>query len=65
MIFARMLVPNPPFKEGFTAVKKEKHPVYRLVMAGLILLLALGVALLVMGLNLGGDRLILPGKTAI
>lgn len=46
-------------------MKKKKHVGYWLWMAALIALLALGVALLVMGLNLGGDRLILPGKTAI
>lgn len=44
-------------------MKKEKHPVYRLIMALLILLLILGAALLVLGLNLGGDRLILPPGT--
>lgn len=32
---------------------KEKHIVYRLVMAGLILLLALGVALLIVGIQNG------------
>ncbi|MBR4360867.1 MAG: hypothetical protein IKP32_09650 [Clostridia bacterium] len=46
-------------------MKKEKHVGYYVVMAALIVLLLLGVAMLVMGLNLGGDRLILPGKTAI
>ena len=46
-------------------MKKEKHPVYRLVMTLLILLLALGVALLVMGLRLGGDRLALPPGTRL
>ncbi len=55
---------HPPSKE-VCAVKKEKHPVYRLVMALLILLLALGVALLVMGLRLGGDRLVIPPGTRL
>ena len=32
---------------------KEKHPVYRLIMGGLILVLLLGVAMLVMALILG------------
>ena len=35
------------------AEQKEKHPVYRLVMAGLIALLLLGVALLVVGIRNG------------
>ena len=34
--------------------KKEKHPVYRLILSVLILLLALGVLLLVLGLRMGG-----------
>ena len=33
--------------------QKEKHPVYRLVLCGLILLLALGVALLIVGIRNG------------
>ena len=37
-------------------MKKERHPVYGLLMTGLVLLLLLGVALLVMGLMLGPDR---------
>ena len=37
-------------------MKKERHPVYGWMMAGLMLLLLLGVALLVMGLILGPDR---------
>lgn len=44
-------------------MKKEKHPVYRLVMTFLILLLLLGIALLIMGLRLGGDRFILNSWT--
>ncbi len=36
--------------------KKEKHPVYRLILSVLILLLALGVLLLVLGLLTGGGR---------
>ena len=38
-----------------THMKKEKHPVYRLILSCLILLLALGVVLLVLGLRVGGD----------
>ena len=44
-------------------MKKEKHPVYRMAMAFLILLLLLGIALLIMGLRLGGDRFILNSWT--
>ena len=40
-------------------MKKEKHTVYRLVMVFLIVLLLLGIALLVMGLRMGGDRFVL------
>ncbi len=36
-------------------MKKEKHPVYRLILFCLILLLALGVLLLALGLYLGAD----------
>ena len=46
-------------------MKKEKHIVYRLVMVLLVLVLLLGVVLLILGLNLGGDRIFLPGKTTI
>ena len=46
-------------------MKKERHTGYWLLMGGLTLVLLLGVALLIMGLNLGGDRIILPGKTAV
>ena len=46
-------------------MKKQKHPVYRWVMGGLILLLALGIVLLVLGLALGQDRLYLPRDITI
>ena len=36
-------------------MKKEKHPVYRLILCFLILLLALGALLLVLGLQVGVD----------
>ena len=36
-------------------MKKEKHPVYRLILFCLLLLLAIGAALLVLGLTVGGD----------
>ena len=36
-------------------MKKEKHPVYRLILCCLLLLLALGTALLVLGLLAGGN----------
>ncbi len=37
-------------------MKKEKHPVYRLILFCLFLLLALGAALLVLGLLTGAGR---------
>ena len=37
-------------------MKKVRHPVYGWMMTGLVLLLLLGVALLVMALILGPDR---------
>ncbi len=40
--------------------KKEKHPVYWAVMACLILILALGIALLAMGLAEGRNTVLLP-----
>ena len=36
-------------------MKKEKHPVYRLILFCLILLLAIGTLLLVLGLRAGVD----------
>ena len=36
-------------------MKKEKHPVYRLIMFCLILLLALGALLLFLGLQMGAE----------
>ena len=36
-------------------MKKEKHPVYRLILFCLILLLALGILLLALGLHAGVD----------
>ncbi len=36
-------------------MKKEKHPVYRLILICLLLLLALGAALLALGLTVSGD----------
>ena len=44
-------------------MKKEKHTVYRLVMVFLVILLLLGIALLFMGLRLGGDRFVLNSWT--
>lgn len=38
--------------------QKEKHPVYRLVMLALVLLLAIGVFLLAVGLTMGGGGLL-------
>ncbi len=35
--------------------KKEKHPVYRLILFCLFLVLVLGVLLLALGLRTGGD----------
>ena len=43
--------------------KKEKHPVYGLFLSVMILLLLLGIALLVMGLQMGGDRMALNSWT--
>ena len=40
-------------------MKKEKHPIYGIILGALILLLLLGVVLLIMGLRLGGDRVAL------
>ena len=40
--------------------KREKHPAYRLLLGGLILLLALGVVLLAAGLRMGNDQILLP-----
>ncbi len=40
-------------------MKKEKHTVYRLAMVFLVFLLLLGIALLIMGLRMGGDRFVL------
>ena len=37
-------------------MKKEKHPIYRLILFCLFLLLALGVALLALGLLTGFGR---------
>ena len=46
-------------------MNKEKHPLYGLMMAGLILLLLLGVALLVIALIQGPDRVYLPPAVTI
>ena len=46
-------------------MKKEKHPVYRLIMGILFFFLLLGGLLLFMGLRLGGDRLILPSGVSL
>ena len=40
-------------------MKKEKHPIYGIILGALIFFLLLGLALLIMGLRLGGDRLVL------
>ena len=40
-------------------MKKEKRTVYRLAMVFLVFLLLLGIALLIMGLRMGGDRFVL------
>lgn len=42
-------------------MKKEKHPVYRWVLAGFIVLLVLGVLMLISALVLGENWLI-PGR---
>lgn len=44
-------------------MRKEKHTVYLLVMGVLVFLLLLGIALLVMGLRMGGDRFVLNSWT--
>ena len=36
-------------------MKKEKHPVYRLILICFFVLLALGAALLALGLTVGGE----------
>ncbi|MBR3017749.1 MAG: hypothetical protein IKH57_11870 [Clostridia bacterium] len=41
-------------------MKKEKHPIYWVVMAFLILLLILGAALFIYAVALGKDRIPLP-----
>ena len=46
-------------------MKKEKHTAYRFLMAGLILLLILGVVLLVIGVQWGPDRVYLPRPAVI
>ena len=42
-------------------MKKEKHPVYRLILAGLILALALGVVMLVISILEGQGIWPAPG----
>ncbi len=46
-------------------MKKEKHPVYRAVMAGLVALLLIGILLLVMGLMLGPNRVFASPPVAL
>lgn len=46
-------------------MKKEKHPVYRFILGGFILLLLLGVALLVIALLLGPDRFASPRMMSV
>lgn len=46
-------------------MKKEKHPVYRFILGGFILLLLLGLALLVMALLLGPEKFISPQVMSI
>lgn len=41
-------------------MRKEKHPVYRFILGGLILVLLLGIALLVMGLVRGPEHFFSP-----
>lgn len=42
-------------------MKKEKHPVYRWLMAFFLLLLLAGVILLVLGVQMGPGLFFLPG----
>lgn len=45
--------------------KKQKHPVYRILLFLLLLLLALGALLLVLGLRLGnGPFMFIPTQSA-
>ena len=44
--------------------KKEKHPIYRLLLCALLVLLALGVVLLALGVRVGNSPFILPTRTA-
>ena len=41
-------------------MKKEKDPLFWLVLGGLVLLLALGIALLAAGLRMGNTQVLLP-----
>ena len=47
------------------AMKKEKHPVYRWLMAFLLLLLLAGIILLVYGVRSGPGILFLPGLHSV
>lgn len=47
------------------AENKDKYTVFKIMMVLMTLLLILGVTLLILGLNLGGDRIILPGRNAL
>lgn len=46
-------------------MKKEKHPVYRWLMAFLVLLLLAGVLLLAAGIQMGPESFFLPGKNSV
>lgn len=46
-------------------MKKERHPVYRLLMAGLLFLLAVGIALVVLGAQKGNSSLFLSPPLSI
>ena len=46
-------------------MRKEKHPVYRWLMAFLLLLLLAGIILLVYGVRMGPGILFLPGLHSV
>ncbi len=46
-------------------MKKEKHVLYRWVLGALMLLLALGIVMLVLGLEIGPDAILLSRGTSI
>lgn len=46
-------------------MKKDRFITFKVMMALMTALLLLGVALLIMGLSLGGERIILSGTSAL